>query len=233
MKILAIIPARGGSKGVPKKNIKLLGEHSLLYYSFQSASQSVLLNKIILSSDDKEIIDVAKKLGLEVPFIRPENLALDTTSSIEVVQHAIDFFEKKGEIFDAICLLQPTSPFRKKGFIDQAIEMFIEKNTDALISVLKVPHEFNPHWTFLSNDNNILSIATGEKEIIKRRQDLPNAYFRDGSVYITKVEVIKKGSFYGESLSYLESDPDFYANIDTLEDWNKAEEKLSKISTFI
>ncbi len=233
MKILGIIPARGGSKGISKKNIKFLGENSLLYYSFQSAQKSVLLDKIILSSEDAEIISVANTLGLEVPFIRPENLALDTTSSIEVVQHAISFFENKGHFFDAICLLQPTSPFRELGFIDKAIEMFIEKNTDALISVLEVPQEYNPHWTFESNQNDTLLIATGEKEIIKRRQDLPNAFFRDGSIYISKVEVIKKGSFFGETLSYIESNPDFYANIDTQNDWNKAEEKLTKILPYI
>ncbi len=233
MKILGIIPARGGSKGISEKNIKLLGEHPLLYYSFQSARQSVLLDRIILSSEDSKIISIANSFGLEVPFIRPENLALDTTSSIEVVQHAISFFENNGQFFDAICLLQPTSPFREVGFIDKAIQTFIDKKTDALISVLEVPHEYNPHWTFESNQKDTLSIATGEKEIIKRRQDLPKTFFRDGSIYITKVDVVKKGSFFGETLSYIESNPDFYANIDTEKDWKNAEEKLTKIVPYI
>jgi len=226
MKILAIIPARGGSKGVPGKNIKLLGRKPLVAYSIHAAHQAQYLSKTILSSEDSEIISVAQSLGLEAPFVRPLELATDIASSIVVVQHAVEYFENKGDFFDAVCLLQPTAPFREKGFIDQAIQKFIQEEADALVSVLPVPHEFNPHWVFEPSDNGLLQIATGEKEIIKRRQDLPKAYFRDGSIYITKVSEIKKGSFYGEKLSYLESNPDFYVNIDTPLDWIKAEEKL-------
>ena len=233
MKILAIIPARGRSKGVPGKNIKLLGNKSLLEYTFNSAKESRFLSKIILSTEDAEISSVAQSMGLEVPFERPANLAQDNSSSIEVVQHAIAFFEERGEKFDAVCLLQLTSPFRENGFVDKAIQAFIDKNVDALVSVLKVPHEFNPHWTFEANADGLLSIATGEKEIIKRRQELPNAYFRDGSVYITKVDTIKKGSFFGESLAFIESNPDFYVNIDTMNDWEQAEKMLPQIAPFL
>jgi CMP-N,N'-diacetyllegionaminic acid synthase len=233
MKILAIIPARGGSKGVPRKNIKLLGDKPLLEYSFQSASQSSLLSKIILSSEDIEIIAVAKSIGMNVPFVRPENLASDTASSIEVVKHAIDFFEQKNEFFDAVCLLQATSPFREKGFIDKAILKFIESGADALVSVLKVPHEYNPHWTFKANDKGMLTITTGEKEILKRRQDLPDTYFRDGSIYITKIEVIKTGTFFGKNLTFVENNPYFYVNIDTVSDWKIAENKLPQILTLM
>jgi N-acylneuraminate cytidylyltransferase len=233
MKILAIIPARGGSKGIPGKNIKLLGRKPLLAYTFNSAKQSHFLSKTILSSEDAEIIEVAHSLGLEVPFERPSSLAQDHSSSIEVVQHAVAFFESKGEQFDAVCLLQVTSPFRENGFVDKAIQTFIEKKVDALVSVLKVPHEYNPHWTFEANHDGLLSIATGEKEIIRRRQELPNAYFRDGSIYITKVDTIKKGSFFGDSLAFIESNPDYYVNIDTMNDWEKAEKMLPQIAPFL
>jgi CMP-N,N'-diacetyllegionaminic acid synthase len=229
MKILGIITARGGSKGVPGKNIKLLGKDSLLLYTANAANQSKLLYKTILSSDDAEIIEVAKKAQIEVPFVRPNELANDTATSISVVQHALEHMESLGEYYDAVCLLQPTSPFREKGFIDAAIQKFINEEADALVSVLPVPHEYNPHWVFEPNNSGFLEIATGEKTIISRRQDLPKSYFRDGSVYITKVEVIKKGSFYGEKLSFIESNPDFYVNIDTLKDWKIAEEKLNFI----
>lgn len=229
MKILGIITARGGSKGVPGKNIKLLGKDSLLLYTANAANQSKLLYKTILSSDDAEIIEVAKKAQIEVPFVRPNELANDTATSISVVQHALEHMESLGEYYDAVCLLQPTSPFREKGFIDAAIQKFINEEADALVSVLPVPHEYNPHWVFEPNNSGFLEIATGEKTIISRRQDLPKSYFRDGSVYITKVEVIKNGSFYGEKLSFIESNPDFYVNIDTLKDWKIAEEKLNFI----
>lgn len=226
MRILGIIPARGGSKGVPGKNSKLLGEKPLLAYSAEAALQAQFLTKTILSSDDETIQAIATTYGVEVPFVRPAALATDTTSSIDVVKHAVEYLESKGEYFDAVCLLQPTSPFRKKGFVDQAIQKFIADEADALVTVLPVPHEFNPHWVFEPDEKGLLRIATGEKEIITRRQELPKAFFRDGSLYITKVSVVKQGSFYGEKLSYLESNPDFYVNIDTPQDWIKAEEKL-------
>ncbi len=226
MKILGVITARGGSKGVPSKNIKLLGSTSLLSFTANAANQSKLLHKTILSSDDARIIEVAKKEQIEVPFVRPNELANDTATSISVVQHALEYMESIGEYYDAVCLLQPTSPFREKGFIDAAIQKFISEDADALVSVLPVPHEYNPHWVFEQNSSGFLQIATGDKTIISRRQDLPNSYFRDGSVYITKTEFIKKGSFYGEKLSFMESNPDFYVNIDTLKDWEIAERKL-------
>ena len=195
--ILALIPARSGSKGVPGKNIKKLGGKPLLAYTAEAASASKKLDKVILSSDDEEINQVAKEHGIEVPFQRPSELAQDDSGSLGVVQHALEFMEKKGEYFDVVCLLQVTSPFRADGFIDKAIDLFESKTFDSLVSVLEVPHEYNPHWVFETDENDNLKISTGEKQIIKRRQDLPKAYFRDGSIYITKTECIKNGSFFG------------------------------------
>lgn len=233
MKILAIIPARGGSKGVPGKNIKVLGDLPLIAYSIQQAIESNSFEKIIVSTDDEAIAIIAKQYGAEVPFIRPSELASDNSSSISVVQHAVDFLESKDIFFDAVCLLQPTSPFREKGFISKAITTFNENSSDALVSVLQVPHEYNPHWVFESDSHGFLTIATGEKEIIKRRQELPKAYFRDGSVYLTKIDSIKKGTFYGDHLSFIENNPNLYVNIDTLKDWTEAEQKLPTIISLI
>lgn len=233
MRLLAIIPARGGSKGVPGKNSKLLGGKPLIAYSIEQAIASNSFAKIIVSTDDETIAQIAIHYGAEVPFIRPSELATDSASSIVVVQHAIDFLESKNEFFDAVCLLQPTSPFREKGFINKAIETFSSTNSDALVSVLQVPHEYNPHWVFEAVENGMLQIATGEKEIIKRRQELPEAFFRDGAIYLTKVAIIKKGTFYGEKLSYLKSNPILYVNIDTMEDWIQAEQKLPTILSLI
>lgn len=226
LKTLAIIPARGGSKGVPGKNIKTLGSKPLIQYTLDCAKASKHINRLIVSSEDEKIISVAKKLGAEVPFKRPKSLAKDQSGSIGVVQHAIEFFENQGIFYDAVLLLQPTSPFREKGLIDRAITKFINSKADALVSVLPVPHEYNPHWVFESDQHNHLKIATGEKDIIKRRQDLPKAYFRDGSLYLTKTEFIKQGSFFGNKLSYIESNPKNYVNIDTLADWKKAEKMI-------
>lgn len=233
MRILAIIPARGGSKGVPGKNIRILGNKPLIAYSVEQAIASDSFAKIIVSTDDDAIAKIAIQFGAEVPFIRPSELANDTASSIDVVIHAVDFLESKNESFDAICLLQPTSPFREKSFIAKAIAKFSSANSDALVSVLQVPHEYNPHWVFEPDANGQLQIATGEKKIIKRRQELPQAFFRDGAIYLTKIESIKKGTFYGEKLTYIESNPNLYVNIDTLEDWIDAEQKLPTILSLI
>jgi len=227
MKILAIIPARGGSKGVPKKNIKLLGKKPLIEYTINDAKNSKLITEIVVSTDNQEIAIEAEIAGCKPPFIRPAEFAQDTSTSLEVVQHAIDFFESQNVFFDAVCLLQPTNPFREQGFIDKAIEKFITSKTDCLISVLPIPHEFNPHWAFEENEIGLLKIATGEKNIITRRQELPKAFYRDGAIYITKTEVIKNGSLYGESIAYIENNPQFYVNIDTIEDWEKAEKLLT------
>ncbi|SNR75931.1 N-acylneuraminate cytidylyltransferase [Lutibacter agarilyticus] len=224
MKILGIIPARGGSKGVPRKNIKLLEGKPLLQYTSEIGLASSFIDTLVLSSDDEEIMEVAKSLGIQVPFRRPSNLAIDTAPTLPVIQHALKYYKSIGVDFDAVCLLQVTSPFRTIEFLNKAIEKFINAGTDSLVSVQEVPHEFNPHWVFEQDDLGNLKIATGEEQIISRRQDLPKAYHRDGSIYLTKTSVIlEKDSLFGKSLSYIESPKDWYVNIDTLEDWKKAE----------
>jgi CMP-N,N'-diacetyllegionaminic acid synthase len=231
MKILAIIPARGGSKGVPGKNKKLLHGKPLIQYSIDAALQSNYISEVLVTTDDEEIMTIAKSLGANVPFMRPKYLAEDTTPTLPVIQHAISHFEAEGKQFDAICLLQPTSPFRPKGFLDKALETFMEKQTDSLVSVLVVPHQYNPHWTFEPNKNGTLQIATGENDIIPRRQELPKAYHRDGSIYITKTNIIQiENSLYGNSLSYIVSDENYYVNIDTEDDWQKASELAKTIT---
>ena len=223
MKIVGLIPSRGGSKGIPRKNIKLLAGKPLLEYTFESAKASNLLSRVILSSDDPEIIRTAEKIGLEVPFIRPENLAEDTTTSLEVVKHALEVLKLNGDEYDAVCLLQPTTPFREPGLIDAAIKKFTQGNFDSLISVREVPADFNPHWVFEEKDGH-LKIATGEQEIISQRQELPKAYHRDGAIYITKTSVlINQNSLYGKHIGYINTTGSPYVNIDLPKDWEEAE----------
>ena len=230
MNILAIIPARGGSKGVPRKNIKLLAGKPLLEYTSAVTLKSSLLSKVVISTDDDEIISVAKKLGLEIPFKRPKDLATDSSSSLSVILHALEYFESKNIYFDAVCLLQVTSPFRTVEFLDKAIQEFIKSDADSLISVQEVPHEYNPHWSFELDENKNLKIATGETEIISRRQDLPKAYHRDGSIYITKSSILKEqNSLFGKKIAHIVSPKEFYVNIDTMDDWKKAEELVKHL----
>lgn len=229
MRILAIIPARGGSKGVPGKNIKLLNGKPLLAYTSEIAMQSKNLTEVILSSDDDQIIAIAKRLGIPVPFVRPIALAKGDTPTIDVALHALKWYENQAVFFDAVCLLQVTCPFRTVEFLDKAIAKFINSGCDSLISVQEVPHVYNPHWTFEVNVMGNLKIATGEDQIIGSRQKLPEAYHRDGSIYITKTEVIlQQHSLYGKSITFIESSPECYVNIDTFDDWEKAEQIIKK-----
>ncbi len=226
MEVLGIIPARGGSKGVPGKNTKLLAQRPLLLYTIVAAQKSSLLSETILSSDDEKIIALGREYNISVPFKRPSALAGDDTPTIEVVKHAINFYLDVDKKFDAICLLQPTYPFRTKGLIDLCIGKFIETGADTLVTSVPVPHHYNPHWVFEKNGEGWLKIATGEEEIISARQDLPEAFIRDGGVYIFKVELpMQYNTLLGKKISFLQTDFDRYVNIDTPEDWQRAEEK--------
>jgi len=229
MKILGLIPARGGSKGIPHKNRKELGGKPLLQYTVEAALGAKLLDAVVFSSEDTTLMNMAEQMGATVAFKRPDQLAIDTAGSLEVVQHALETLAAQGTHYDAVCLLQVTTPFRTSEDIDAAISKFKMNETDSLISVQKVPHQYNPHWVFEARNDN-LKIATGEAEIIKRRQDLPDAFIRDGAIYITKSEVIlKQGSFFGSIISHIELDPKRSVNIDTPEDWTKAEEIYKKL----
>lgn len=234
MRVLGIIPARGGSKGIPGKNIRMLAGKPLIQYTIEAARAARHISETIVSTDDHAIKSIAVEGGALVPFDRPAELALDATPTIDVVLHALVWYEDQGVSFDAICLLQPTTPFREAGAIDAAISKFFEEDCDALISVRRVPSEWNPHWTFEGGLDGFLKIATGEKHIITRRQDLPPAYFRDGSIYLTRTHILREQrSLYGERLSFIVSDSPFYVNIDTEADWEIAKRLAAqKIQTF-
>jgi CMP-N,N'-diacetyllegionaminic acid synthase len=223
MRILGVITARGGSKGIPGKNIKLLGDKPLITYSIDAALKSKLLSKLVVSSDDEKILTEARENGVEVPFKRPAELAADETPSIKVIKHALQFFKEIDEYFEAVCLLQPTTPFRREGLIDEAIEKMQQGNYDSVISVREMPTEYNPHWAFEEREGQ-LKIATGEKYPIPRRQELPKAYHRDGAIYVTRTDSIFENSLLGEKIGFIDTTMDPYVNLDTTADWEKAEE---------
>lgn len=229
MKILGLVPARGGSKGVPRKNIRLLAGKPLLQYTAEAAIDSKKLDRIILSTEDAEIAEIGIKCGLEVPFLRPMELAQDSTPSLLVVQHALNWLLHNGDPFDAVCLLQPTSPLRSASQINDCIDLFKCKQPDCVFSMSKVPEKYNPHWAYVMHEDGYLHISTGEQDPIPRRQALPEAYFRDGTIYISRSSVIlEQNSMYGKKIiGYLIED-DASLNIDTLDDWRVAEEYFSK-----
>lgn len=225
MRILGLIPARGGSKGVPRKNIKLLHGKPLIQFSIESAQNCPLISHVVVSTDDENIAYISRKAGAEVPFMRPDELAADGSPSIDLVVHALKYFENISDHFDAVCLLQPTVPYRSAEDLQSAIVKFKKNTFDSLISVREVPHVYNPYWTFQEEpDKQTIHKVINHPQFVKRRQDLPKIYHRDGSVYLTSSKtILKHKSLYGDSIGYyiMSSSPDI--NIDTMEDWVKAE----------
>jgi CMP-N-acetylneuraminic acid synthetase len=224
LRVLGLIPARGGSKGVPRKNLKLLRGKPLLQYTAESALAATRLSRVILSTEDEEIADFGRLCGLDVPFIRPDELARDETPMLPVAQHAMRMLEKEGDRFDALCLLQPTNPLRRAEDIDACIDLLAESEADAVVTILPTPLEYNPHWVYFKNADGFLQLSTGESTPIPRRQELPAAFHREGSVYLTRRDVLlEKESFYGSRLIGYPMDAARSVNIDAPEDWERAE----------
>jgi CMP-N-acetylneuraminic acid synthetase len=228
MRVLGLVPARGGSKGVPRKNIKPLGGKPLLAWTAEAALGSKQLARVVLTTDDEEIAEVGRAVGLDVPFLRPADLAGDKVPTLPVVQHAVRWLEERGDRFDAICLLQPTNPLRTTATIDGCIELFERTGADSLVTTLRVPAEYNPHWVYFEQPDGGLQLATGEATPIPRRQDLPAAFHREGSVYLTRRDIlVNLSTLYGSRVVGYEVEPSTAVNIDTVEDWQRAEALLS------
>ncbi len=229
MKVLGLVPARGGSKSIPRKNIRVLAGRPLLAYTAEAARRASRLGCVVLSTDDEEIARVGRACGLEVPFLRPASLAGDEAPTIGVVQHALRFLEARGETWDAVCILQPTSPLRRPEDIDCCIELLEESEADAVVSVLPVPDRYNPHWVYFKTSGGPLRISTGEKEPVPRRQELAPCFHREGSIYVVRRNVVMElGSLYGNRLFGYPIDPKRSVNIDLPEDWEAAERLLQE-----
>jgi len=190
--ILAIIPARGGSKGIPKKNIRPLCGKPLIAWTIEQAQRSKYINRIFVSTDDAEIAATAEKYGVDVPFLRPEEYARDNSPTADAIIHAIDGLEKTGEQYDLIVLLEPTSPLRKMGDIDNAIETFLKNMNDAdsLVSVGEVHLESPYIMKKIENDVVIPFLETDQKFF--QRQQLPAIYFPYGVIYLSKIQAFRK-----------------------------------------
>lgn len=185
--ILAVIPARGGSKGIPKKNIKLMAGKPLITYSIESAIKSAYINKIIVSTDDIEIEDVAINSGVDV-IKRPENLAKDDSPTIETVLHVLKLLKNTSYKPDLIILLQPTSPLRTEEDIDKSIEIFTNNDCKSVISVCEIEH--SPYWSFKTENNCLKPLF--EEYFEYRRQELPKVFVPNGAIFISSPETLKK-----------------------------------------
>ncbi len=180
---LAIIPARGGSKRLPNKNILDLAGKPLISWSVNAAIKSQYIDKVMVTTDSDEIMEVAKKYGAEVPFKRPDYLSTDTAIRPDVIKHTIDFYKNENqEKFDYIVFLQPTSPLRDESHIDKAIEDMLEKNADAMVSVCEVEHPVQ--WSGLLPDNKDMSNFLNDQDIKSRSQDFQIYYRLNGAIFI-------------------------------------------------
>jgi CMP-N,N'-diacetyllegionaminic acid synthase len=199
---LGIIPARGGSKGLPGKNIMSIAGEPLIYWTIKTAKDSRLLSNFVISTDEPAIKEISECAGGNVPFLRPKELAGDKTSSTDVVLHCIEYFEEQNTHFDNIVLLEPSSPLRKSDDIDNALKMFYNNysNVDGIISVGKI-HLENPSVVKYIDNNLIFPISKGFTNKITRRQDYPEFYFPYGVLYIIKTDILKeKRSFYTDRI---------------------------------
>ena len=192
---LAIIPARGGSKRLPRKNLLDLCGKPLIAWSIEAALKSKYISKVIVSSDDEEILNIAKEYKAD--FIkRPDELASDTATTFDALNHTLENVEK----YDYVVLLQPTSPLRTEKHIDEAIELLKEKNADAIISVCEVEH--SPLWSNTLDENLDMSNFLRDEVLNKRSQDLPKYYRLNGAIYICKTDKLleNKGFFLKENI---------------------------------
>lgn len=205
MKILAIIPARAGSKRLKNKNILKLDYKPLIAWTIEEALKSKYITETVVSTDSDEIAQVAKEYGAQVPFLRPENLSSDTATSYDAVHHCIEFYKKKlNRSFDYILLLQPTSPLRTVKDIDGAIEFLNSKNADSVISMCECEH--SPIWANTLPEDRNINQFDDEKYKDLRSQDLPTYYRYNGAIYLTKISRFykeKSFNFNSNSFAYI------------------------------
>ena len=236
-KIIAIIPARKESKRIPGKNIKNFCGKPLIAWTILGALKSKNLDRVIVSTDDKDIAKVAKKYGAEVPFLRPAELAIPTIGIEPTLKHAYQWLlENENYKTDALVLLMPTSPLRQTRHINEAIEIFKKTKADSVLGVNETPANHTPYWTLVRNKNGKVTLWDGKslKNIITRSQDFPQkCYARNDLVYVFKPKNLfeKKSNIYGNKVElYVIPDPSNYeADINTLDDWKDTELKFQKL----
>lgn len=226
-KIIALIPARSGSKGIKHKNIVHLNEKPLIYYTINEALKSSKITDVIVSTDDYEIAEISEKLGAKVPFLRPKTLASDISKTIDTVVYTIEEMKKLGQEYDYVVLLQPTQPLRQSFHIDEAIDLIIQKNEESLLSVSKVKE--HPILMRTLDKNGYLNNLLNENSTI-RRQDFPDFYKVNGAIYINKINenLNNNTSLNDNKLAYI-MDSKYDIDIDDYMDLYIAEKMIKEL----
>lgn len=234
MKVLAVIPARGGSKGIPYKNIAPLGGRPLLAWTIEAALKAVGVDRVVVSTDDARIAEVARAKGAEVPFVRPAELAGDTAPALPVMRHALDALAQAPDPWtaDVVAYLQPTSPFRNHRHIERAVDLLKSNpSADTVVSVVRVPHNMQPA-SLMRSSNGVLEFLVPEDERRFRRQDKRDEMVaRNGpALLLLRSSVVRSGRLYGDTILPLEMDRLHSLDIDEPLDMEVAERLLPLVA---
>lgn len=223
MAVFGVIPARGGSKGIPLKNIAPCAGRPLIAWTCEAAVGSRQLARTIVSTDSEQIARVASEWGVEAPFRRPTDLALDTTPSIDVMVHALDRLEESGADVTGLALLQPTSPLRTSAHIDAAVQLYTASGAESVVSVVEVPHRFHPPF-LLREREGWLEPLTGPTHAVARRQELSTLLARNGpAVLVVSPALLRTGRLYGERTKALVMTAEDSVDVDDVADLRHAE----------
>jgi CMP-N,N'-diacetyllegionaminic acid synthase len=227
LRVLAVVTARGGSKGIPRKNIALLQGKPLLFFTADTARQARLLSRVVLSTDDEEIASIGREYGLEVPFLRSPELARDDTATVPVLQDVVRRIESMGQTYDAVLTLQPTNPLRTSADIDGAVQLLERTGADSVISFVAVGEKHPARMKFIDQEGRVIDPPFAETVEGLPRQQLPKLYLRDGSIYLTRREVLmEQNSLKGRDCRAWIRPAERSCNIDTPFDLYIAEQML-------
>lgn len=238
MKIVAIIPARGGSKSIPSKNIRNFCEKPLIAWTIETAKGCSLIDRVIVSTDSPEIADMAKKYGAEIPFLRPPEFSIDSIGVEPVLKHAYEWLKNdEGYEADILILLLPTSPARQVSHVSEAIEIFKKTSADSVITVNETPANHTPYWTLTRNPDGKITLWGNVplKKILTRRQDFPQkCYARNDIAYVLKPKNLydaERSNLYGDKVELcVTAEPAKYEmDINTPDEWEVSEIKFKKL----
>lgn len=233
-KILGLITARGGSKSIPRKNIKSFLGRPLIALAIETLKKSKVCERVVVSTDDQEIADIAKKYAAEVPFLRPTELAQDDTPTLPVIQHAVMWL-KEHEAYapDFVVLLEPTSVGKRSFHVRAVVDMLAQTGADSILTVAEVPSDWHSDWQLTLDAEKRVKIFTGGaiKNVIRRRQDLSKTYSCDSAVIAFKPELLfaDEPSFYGDDARAYITEQKYALDLDAPEDWEAAEQRVKKI----
>jgi CMP-N,N'-diacetyllegionaminic acid synthase len=239
LKVLGVVTARGGSKGLPGKNLRLLAGKPLIAHTIVTANQSRAFDRLILSTDDEAIAAAGRAFGCDVPFMRPAELARDETPHLPVLQHAVQWLRDHDRYApDAVMILQPTSPLRRAADVQQSIAILERSGADSVVSVSEVPAHYNPMRTLrVDADGTATLFVTGEpvRQRINRRQDMPSAWTMNGAIYLFRTSALDgvdgvEPSLYGRRTAAYVMPDEFGISIDSLDDWTAAEHALTSLT---